>query len=125
MAVYQQYMNIRLTAITSTTQVFYSTGTTALAKVTEPIANDVSGQGQFHFGMLKKPVNGGSDITKSGFQPSGINEGLIFGGIFLEDTSAGSPTLSPNATASASLNSTAKVPRRRHARRGAGDRARV
>lgn len=113
----------RLTKDTSTTQVFYSTGSTALAKVTEPIANDVSGQGQYHFGLLKKPVNGGSDITKSGFQPSGINEGLIFGGIFLEDTSAGSATLSPSA--SASLNSTAKVPRRRHARRGAGDRARV
>ncbi|KAJ4385560.1 hypothetical protein N0V93_009989 [Gnomoniopsis smithogilvyi] len=114
----------------NTTQVFYSTGATPLAKVTEPVANDVSGQGQFHFGLLKKPVNGGSDITKSGFQPSGINEGLIFGGIFQEDTAGGSATLSPigaaslNSTGAGALNSTAKVARRRIARRGAGARLR-
>ncbi|KAJ4418005.1 hypothetical protein N0V82_005857 [Gnomoniopsis sp. IMI 355080] len=112
----------------NTTQVFYSTGADALAQVTEAVPNDVSGQGQFHFGLLKKPVNGGADITKSGFQPSGIDEGLIFGGIFEEDTTGGSATLSPsgaasvNSTAAAGLNSTAKVARRRIARRGAGKR---
>ncbi|KAF3766925.1 hypothetical protein M406DRAFT_251837 [Cryphonectria parasitica EP155] len=73
----------------NTTQVFYSTGTTPLAQVTEALPNDVSGQGQFHFGLLKKPVNGGADITTSGEQPAGIDEGIIYGGIFEEDSSAG------------------------------------
>lgn len=71
----------------NTTQVFYSTGTSPLTAQTQAIKNDVHGQGQFHFGMLKKPVNGGADITKSGFQESGINEGIVFGGIFEEDSS--------------------------------------
>lgn len=123
------HQTIKANTSHSTTQVFYSTGADALAQVTEAVPNDVSGQGQFHFGLLKKPVNGGSDITKSGFQPSGIDEGLIFGGIFEEDTTGGSATLSPsggaasaNSTAAAGLNSTAKVVTRRTARRGAGRR---
>jgi hypothetical protein len=58
-------------------------------------ANNVSGQGQFHFGVLKKGVNGGADITKDAEQPAGINEGLIFGGIFEEDTADGCVSLSP------------------------------
>ena len=63
--------------------------------MTQPLKNDVSGQGQFHFGVLKKPVNGGADITKSGFQEAGINEGIIFGGIFEEDSATGCVSLSP------------------------------
>lgn len=90
-----------LTHDPSTTQVFYSTGSTPLAQVTEALPNDVSGQGQYHFGMLKKPVNGGSDITKSGEQPSGINEGIIYGGILLEDSTGGVVTKSINSTAAA------------------------
>lgn len=80
---------------------FYSAGTDALAQVTDAVANDVSGQGQFHFGLLKKPIGGGSDITKSGFQPSGINEGVIYGGIFEEDSSTGTVTKSLSAAAAA------------------------
>lgn len=69
---------------------FYSQGTSALAAVTSAASNDVSGQGQFHFGVLKKPTGDGlTDITKQGFQESGINEGIIFGGIFEEDSSSG------------------------------------
>ncbi len=79
----------------STSQVFFSTGTDPLKSVTQALANDVSGQGQFHFGVLKKPVNGGADITKSGFQEAGINEGVIFGGVFEEDSAAGCVSLSP------------------------------
>jgi Glycoside hydrolase 131 catalytic N-terminal domain len=63
--------------------------------VTDVLSNDVSGQGQFHFGLLKKPVNGVGDITKNGDQPDGIDEGIIFGGIFQEDSSAGCISLSP------------------------------
>ncbi|KAI0454008.1 glycoside hydrolase family 131 protein [Xylaria acuta] len=77
-----------------TTQVFYSQGTDPLIAQTEPLANDVSGQGQFHFGVLKKGLNGGDDIVKNGEQEPGIDEGIIFGGIFEEDSSAGCISLS-------------------------------
>lgn len=52
--------------------------------------------------MLKKPVNGGADITKSGDQPAGINEGLIFAGVFLEDSAGGVVTKTLNSTGVAS-----------------------
>ncbi|KAK0376545.1 hypothetical protein CLIM01_06090 [Colletotrichum limetticola] len=78
-----------------TTEVFYSQGNSALKSTGAAVTNNIAGQGQYHFGMLKKPVNGGSDITKSGDQPTGINEGIIYGGIFQEDSSAGCISLSP------------------------------
>ncbi|KAK3991101.1 hypothetical protein QBC44DRAFT_341429 [Cladorrhinum sp. PSN332] len=78
-----------------TTQVFFSAGDAPLEPVTDILQNDVSGQGQFHFGLLKKPVNGVGDITRNGFQPDGIDEGIIFGGIFQEDSSTGCISLSP------------------------------
>ncbi|KAE8445036.1 hypothetical protein EG329_013750 [Mollisiaceae sp. DMI_Dod_QoI] len=71
-----------------TTQVYYSTNNAPLASVSKAVKNDVNGQGEYHFGILKKPTGGGSDITKSGFQEGGINEGIIFGGIFEEDSSS-------------------------------------
>ncbi|KAI1357627.1 glycoside hydrolase family 131 protein [Xylaria arbuscula] len=77
-----------------TTQVFYSQDTEALVAQTETLPNDVSGQGQFHFGVLKKGLNGGDDIVKNGEQEPGIDEGIIFGGIFEEDSSAGCVSLS-------------------------------
>ncbi len=79
----------------STTQVFFSTGTSPLKSQTQALKNDVSGQGQFHFGVLKKPTDPGSDIVHSGFQEAGINEGVLFGGIFEEDSATGCISLSP------------------------------
>ncbi|TPX07974.1 uncharacterized protein E0L32_010305 [Thyridium curvatum] len=78
-----------------TTQVFFSAGASPLQAVTQALKNDVSGQGQFHFGVLKKGLDGGNDIVKNGVQEAGINEGIIFGGIFEEDSSAGCVSLSP------------------------------
>ncbi|KAK3938689.1 hypothetical protein QBC46DRAFT_291977 [Diplogelasinospora grovesii] len=78
-----------------TSQVFFSQGNAPLKAVTQAIPNDVSGQGQFHFGVLKKGVNGSGDTTKNGVQEAGIDEGIIFGGIFEEDSSAGCVSLSP------------------------------
>ncbi|KAK4458389.1 hypothetical protein QBC42DRAFT_290603 [Cladorrhinum samala] len=78
-----------------TTQVFFSAGNDPLEAVTGVVNNDVSGQGQFHFGVLKKPVGGVGDITRNGFQPDAIDEGIIFGGIFEEDSSGGCVSLSP------------------------------
>lgn len=101
----------------NTTQVFYSTGNDPLAQVTEPLPNDISGQGQYHFGVLKKGVNGGDDITKDGQQPAGIDEGIIYGGIFQEDSAASSITLSPqaatNATAAAATNASTPCTQKR------------
>ncbi|CAN8098175.1 unnamed protein product [Discula destructiva] len=79
----------------NTVEIFHSTGFNALISVVAPVANDNSGQGQFHFGCLKKGVNGGADITKDAEQPAGINEGIIFGGVFEEDTSVNPVTLGP------------------------------
>ena len=75
----------------STIQVFYSENYAPLKAVTEVLPNDNSGQGQFHFGILKKPTGftDGADITQVGYQPKNINEGVIFGGIFEEDSSKG------------------------------------
>lgn len=77
----------------STLQVFYSTGVEALEAVTEPLNNDISGQGQYHFGVLKKGLGGNGD-PKLGTQPSGIDEGVIYAGIFMEDSSTGCRSLS-------------------------------
>jgi hypothetical protein len=80
----------------STTQVLYSQNSAALANVTGVLSNDISGQGQFHFGALKKPTGSGlTDITKQGFQETGINEGVIYGGIFEEISTGGCVSLSP------------------------------
>jgi hypothetical protein len=81
----------------STTQVLYSTGCSALTNATGALPNNISGRGQFHFGVLKKPTgNNLTDVTKQGFQESRINEGMIYGGIFEEDSSAGCISLSPS-----------------------------
>ncbi|KAL2069375.1 hypothetical protein VTL71DRAFT_14052 [Oculimacula yallundae] len=76
--------------VKGTTQVYYSTNNAALAAVSKVATNNVAGQGQYHFGILKKPVGSTGDITKTGKQPSSINEGVIFGGIFEEDSSKNS-----------------------------------
>ena len=73
----------------STVEVLFSTGTNPLASKTSALSNDLSGKGEWHFGILKKPTNPGSDVTKSGYQESGIKEGVSFGGIFYEDSSSG------------------------------------
>ncbi|KAK1828951.1 hypothetical protein QBC39DRAFT_142292 [Podospora conica] len=79
----------------NTVQVFFSRANDALQSVVDATANDLGGQGQFHFGLLKKPVNGVGDITVNGDQPAGINEGIIYGGIFQEDSADGCISLSP------------------------------
>ncbi|KAG5982188.1 hypothetical protein E4U55_002206 [Claviceps digitariae] len=77
---------LRLDFTQNTTEVLYSTGLNVLKPVTGLRSNDISGQGQYHFGLLKKGLNGNGD-SKKGFQESGIHEGIIYGGIFMEDGS--------------------------------------
>ncbi|KAF5236203.1 hypothetical protein FAUST_6672 [Fusarium austroamericanum] len=69
----------------NTIQAYYSEGSKALKAATQPIARDLSGQGQYQIGMLKKPT-GTDDVANAGFQEANLNEGLIYGGIFLEDS---------------------------------------
>lgn len=75
--------------------VLYSTASKPLALQTKAIVNDLSGLGQFHFGMLKKPTGQATDITREGFQPAGIHEGITYGGIFEEDSTAGCISVAP------------------------------
>lgn len=65
---------------------FSSTGNTPLASVSAAVANDLAGNGEYHFALQKNPV-GTAD------QPTGINEGMIFAGIFMEDSTNGQVTL--------------------------------
>ncbi|EKD17470.1 uncharacterized protein L3040_005073 [Drepanopeziza brunnea f. sp. 'multigermtubi'] len=89
----------------STTTVYYSTDSDPLALVNGPVANDVSGQGQFHFGPLKKPTGEGiKDVTKEGYQSPGIDEGVIFGAIFMEDSEGDCVSLSPDGSSTQSYN---------------------
>ncbi|KFY27522.1 hypothetical protein V491_00872 [Pseudogymnoascus sp. VKM F-3775] len=81
---------LKLDFTENTTQVFYSPSVLPLIPVTAPIYNDISGQGQLHFGLLKKPIGENfTDMPHEGYQEPGIHEGAIFGGIFEEDSSHG------------------------------------
>lgn len=87
MFLFRFFFSCLLTA-RSTIQAFYSQGCKPLRAVTKPIANDNSGRGQYQIGILKKPT-GTDDVVNSGFQASNLNEGLIYGGIFIEDSKNG------------------------------------
>ncbi|KAK1770022.1 hypothetical protein QBC33DRAFT_487027 [Phialemonium atrogriseum] len=69
----------------NTLQVYYSKGSDPLKSVTSAVTNDNSGAGQFQIGILKKPT-GTSDVVNAGYQESGLNEGLIYGSLFVEDS---------------------------------------
>ncbi|TLD15266.1 hypothetical protein PspLS_10667 [Pyricularia sp. CBS 133598] len=83
----------------NTTQVFFSKGNEPLKAVSKPEPNDVSGGGQYHFGCLKKGVGKVKDVVREGIQEPNINEGLIYGGIFMEDSANGCVSLSAAAGA--------------------------
>ncbi|KAI1801870.1 hypothetical protein F4811DRAFT_563695 [Daldinia bambusicola] len=72
----------------NTIQVYYSKNDEPLKAVTNAVYNNNSGGGQYQIGILKKPT-GTSDVVNSGYQETGIKEGQIYGGIFLEDSANG------------------------------------
>ena len=45
--------------------------------------NDATGKGVVHFGILKLPT-GSTDPVNNGFQQKNLNEGVIYGGLFVE-----------------------------------------
>jgi len=73
-------------------QIYYSKANLSLEAVTPLISTNLSGKapttlGETHFGLQKKPT--GTNITQylyEGVQEKGINEGLILGGIWQEDS---------------------------------------
>jgi len=69
-------------------QVYYSKGDEPLQSVTKAVSDDLTGAGQFQIGMLKKPT-GTTDVVNAGYQESGLKEGQIYGGIFVEDSAGG------------------------------------
>ncbi|KAI0396058.1 hypothetical protein F5Y17DRAFT_421032 [Xylariaceae sp. FL0594] len=72
----------------NTIQIYYSKNDEPLRPVTPKLANDNSGGGQYQIGMLKKPT-GTTDVVNAGYQESNLDEGQIYGGIFLEDSAGG------------------------------------
>lgn len=71
---------------------YYSKGDAPLEVVLKATSNNMAGEGQYQLGMLKKPT-GTSDVVNSGYQESGIDEGQIYGSVFLEDSSNGCVSL--------------------------------
>ncbi|KXX74097.1 hypothetical protein MMYC01_208909 [Madurella mycetomatis] len=72
----------------NTLQVYYSEGDEPLRSVTSAVSNNNAGEGQYQIGLLKKPT-GTSDVVNSGYQESNLNEGLIYGSLFVEDSADG------------------------------------
>ncbi|XXG95014.1 hypothetical protein Hte_001274 [Hypoxylon texense] len=87
-----QNFAITLDFVKNTLQVYYSKDDEPLEAVTSALSNDNSGGGQYQIGILKKPT-GTSDVVNSGYQETGISEGQIYGGIFLEDSAGGCVSL--------------------------------
>ncbi|KAI4652553.1 hypothetical protein J4E85_000689 [Alternaria conjuncta] len=74
------------------TTIFYSAGQQELRKVAGPLSVNLAGLGQFQMGILKKPT-GTDDVANAGFQEANLDEGQIYGGLFLEDSSSGCVSL--------------------------------
>ncbi|KAJ4412867.1 hypothetical protein N0V85_003644, partial [Neurospora sp. IMI 360204] len=83
-----QNFAITLDFNTNTLQVYYSKRDEPLRSVTKPVPNNNAGEGQYQIGILKKPT-GTEDVVNSGYQESEIDEGQIYGGIFIEDSADG------------------------------------
>ncbi|TDZ18284.1 hypothetical protein Cob_v008999 [Colletotrichum orbiculare MAFF 240422] len=77
---------IKMDFTANTVQVFHSSGNDPLKQVTEPVKNDLAGLGEYHFSLQKNPVGQSP-------QPAGIKEAVIFGGIFMEDSTSNPVTL--------------------------------
>ena len=75
----------------SQTTVYYSAGSAKLAQVAGPTIVNLAG-GQFQIGVLKKPT-GTSDVVNAGYQEPNLNEGQIYGGLFVEDSANGCVSL--------------------------------
>lgn len=73
-------------------RIYYSLAGDALRSVAGPTSVNLAGGGQFQIGILKKPT-GTNDVVNSGYQSKNLNEGQIYGGVFLEDSAGGCVSL--------------------------------
>ncbi|KAK1542246.1 hypothetical protein CPAR01_05633 [Colletotrichum paranaense] len=90
MAMDGSWQNFALTLdfLNNTIQIWHSAGNNPLARQGGVVPVDLAGDGQYQIGILKKPT-GTDDVVNSGYQSSNLNEGLIYGGIFIEDSANG------------------------------------
>lgn len=63
-------------------------GIDKLEAVTGKLVNDNSGGGQFQIGMAKKPTETVT-VVYDGYQENDLDEGQIYGGIFIENSAGG------------------------------------
>ncbi|KAH6625219.1 hypothetical protein C7974DRAFT_360184 [Boeremia exigua] len=91
---YKKWQNfaIKLDYTKNQTTVYYSAGAAKLARVAGPTSVNLAGGGQFQIGILKKPT-GTSDVVNAGYQSPNLNEGQIYGGLFVEDSANGCVSL--------------------------------
>ncbi|KAF2628590.1 glycoside hydrolase family 131 protein [Macroventuria anomochaeta] len=91
---YKKWQNfaIKLDYTKNQTTIYYSTGSAKLARVVGPSSVNLAGGGQFQIGVLKKPT-GTSDVVNAGYQSPNLNEGQIYGGLFVEDSANGCVSL--------------------------------
>ncbi|KAL6708644.1 hypothetical protein ACN47E_002625 [Coniothyrium glycines] len=68
--------------------IYYSVGSAELKIVAANKSANLAGGGQFQLGILKKPT-GSTDVVNNGYQSKNLNEGQIYGGLFLEDSANG------------------------------------
>ncbi|CAP60554.1 uncharacterized protein PODANS_1_8450 [Podospora anserina S mat+] len=76
----------------TTLRVYYSRGSEPLRSVTNALTNNNAGEGQYQVGILRKPT-GTSDVVNSGYHQRNLNEGLIYGSVFVEDGEGGCVSL--------------------------------
>jgi hypothetical protein len=78
----------------STIKIYYSKGNAPLKAVTEALPNENAGGGQLQIGVAKKPTETETVVFDGYHEPIPENgEGLIYGGIFVEDSAGGCVSL--------------------------------
>ena len=85
-------ITFRPAALINMDPIYYSKGDAPLAVALKAASANLAGAGQYQMGILKKPT-GTNDVVNSGYQTAGINEGQIYGGIFVEDSANGCVSL--------------------------------
>jgi len=79
----------------ATLAAYYSQYNDPLQMVVPVTANPLKKPGEFHVGILKLPVGAAQSVVFHGFQDAGIQESIIYGGIFVEDSTDGTVTTEP------------------------------
>lgn len=87
-----QNFAVSLDFVRNTLRVYYSRGSEPLRSVTNALTNNNAGEGQYQVGILRKPT-GTSDVVNSGYHQRNLNEGLIYGSVFVEDGEGGCVSL--------------------------------